>query len=198
MVDHQHLTPRRGQLAQRAEPIDARDVHGDHKVGVTAHIGWRNEQMAAGQRLQRFGQTRRFGEADLDILACMVEHERQREPGTDGVGVGIDVADHADGAGCVEKLGRALGVDALTYQVCVGLRVNRGQRCPQRLARHPAPRRNLPAPGHPDDTGRRRPRAWHPAELSPNPHLRRGRGPAALPCGQRSLAPCRGRRTASA
>ena len=52
--------------------------------------------MPARQRLKRFGQAGRLGEADIDVLARMVEHQRKRKAGADGVGVGIDVADDAD------------------------------------------------------------------------------------------------------
>ena len=98
VVDHQHLAAGFGELTQRAEPVDAGNVDGDHQVGVAAHVVRRDEQVPARQRLQGFGQSGRFGEADLDVLARVVQHKGQRQAGADGVGVGIDVADDADGA----------------------------------------------------------------------------------------------------
>ena len=58
MVDHQHLASGFGELTQRAEPVDARNVDGDHQVGVAAHRVRGDEQVPAGQRLQGFGQRR--------------------------------------------------------------------------------------------------------------------------------------------
>ena len=72
----------------------------------------RHQQVTARQRLQGFGQLGGLGEADLDRLARVVEHQRQRQPRADGVGVGIDVADHADGGGGVQQVGRGVGIDA--------------------------------------------------------------------------------------
>ena len=71
--------------------------------------------MPARQRLQRFGQLGRCGEADLDALAGVVEHQRQRQTRADGVGVGIDVAHHADGRRRGQQVGGGACVDALAH-----------------------------------------------------------------------------------
>ena len=71
-----------------------------------------NQQMATRQRLQGFGQLGRCGEAHLDGLARVVEHQRERQTCADGVRVGIDVADDADGGGRVQQVGRPSRVDA--------------------------------------------------------------------------------------
>ena len=109
VVDHQHLAAGFGELTQRAEPVDAGNVDGDHQVGVAAHVVGRDQQVTARQRLKRFGQAGRCGEADLDVLARMVQHQRKSQAGTDGVGVGIDVADHADGAAAASAARRRRG-----------------------------------------------------------------------------------------
>ena len=151
VVDHQHLAAGFGELTQRAEPVDAGNVDGDHQVGVAAHAARRRR--AGGHRAATAsdsGRSGRCGEADLDILARVVQHQRQRQARTDRVGVGKDVAHHADRAGGGQQVGGGARVDALARQICVSLRIDRGQRCPQRRARHPAPRRTL----HPRHTVR--------------------------------------------
>ena len=37
VVDNQHFAAGFGELTQRAEPVDAGNVDGDHQIGVAAH-----------------------------------------------------------------------------------------------------------------------------------------------------------------
>ena len=81
-----------GEVAQRAEPVHAGNVDRDHQIGVAAH--GRRARPAGGRRAASAATRagRRSREADLDVLARPLEHQRQRQAGADGVGVGIDVA----------------------------------------------------------------------------------------------------------
>ena len=45
------------------------------------------------------GSSAGVGEGHLDVLPVAVEHQGEREAGAEGVGVGMDVAHHADRAG---------------------------------------------------------------------------------------------------
>ena len=112
MVDDQHLAAGVGEITQRAEPVDARNVDGDDQIGVAAHSFGANQQMATRQRLQGFGQLGGRGETHLDRLACVVEHQGERQTSADGVRVGIDVADDADGGGRVQQVGGLARIDA--------------------------------------------------------------------------------------
>jgi hypothetical protein len=77
MIDHQDLTTRFGKRLQRTEPIDARNVDGDHQIAVTPHRLGVDQQMSTGQRLQRLGKHRRRGKADLDPPTRPLEDERK-------------------------------------------------------------------------------------------------------------------------
>ena len=103
-----------------------------------------NQQMPTRQRLKGLRQLGRCGEAHLDRLAGVIEHQRERQTRADGVRVGIDVADDADGGGGVQQVGRSVARRrAAPSTGGVSHLVDRGHRCPQRLARYPAPRRTL-------------------------------------------------------
>ncbi len=96
VVDDQHLATVLGQFTQCAESVDTRNIHCDNQIRVIPDRAGRDHQMPARQGLQRLGQLVGSREGYLDLLARVVEHLRERQPGADGVGIGIDVAHDAD------------------------------------------------------------------------------------------------------
>ena len=112
VIDHQYLATGVGERTQRSEPVDAGDVDGHHEVAVVSHRIGIDQQMATRQGLQGFGKHRRGGKAHLYALSQPLENESKCEPGADGVGIGIDVADDADRVSTVEQLSGSSTVDA--------------------------------------------------------------------------------------
>ena len=114
MVYHQHILAVGGHLPQAPEPVDARNVHGHNQIDIAAHGVGSNQKLAAGQRPQRLRKRGRRRKADFDGLAAPVQYQGQRQPRTDRVGIGMDVADDRDRGGGFQHLGGADSVDALT------------------------------------------------------------------------------------
>jgi hypothetical protein len=61
----------------------------------------------------------------------MIKHQRQRQPCANGVGVGIDMADHADGGSRIQQVGYLLRIDALAHDRDVSRLVCCRHPCPQ-------------------------------------------------------------------
>jgi hypothetical protein len=112
MVDHQHVLTGADHITQVSEPVDARNVNGHNQIDITTHGIGINQKPAAGQRPQGLRKRCRRCEADLDGLAAPVQHQGQRQPGPDRVGIGMDMADHSDRRGGGHHLRGADGVDA--------------------------------------------------------------------------------------
>ena len=166
VVDHQHLAAVH-RRASRSAP--SRLTLGMSTVttrsGSRRSVLGRDQQVAAGQRLQRLGQLRRCGEADLDGLARLLEHQRQRQTRADGVGVGIHVAHHGDRSRRIEQVGSAARIDAHRRDLPVAQSSDR--------SRSPVSSASSSSSGSPPDrpppqshgTGRRRPPAWRPRRI---------------------------------
>ena len=113
MVDHQHVVPVAGHVAQATEPVHARNIHGHNKIDVSTHGIRIDQKLPPGQRPQRFRERGRCRKADLDGLTAPVQHQRQRQTRADRVGIGMHMTDHPDRCRGIENFGRADGVDPL-------------------------------------------------------------------------------------
>ena len=70
MVDDQQLLARTGQVAQRTEPLEARNINGHNQIDIAAHLVGTDQQITARQRPQRLRQRGGCGEADLDLFTA--------------------------------------------------------------------------------------------------------------------------------